>query len=43
MSISKKRLKEIDTIPDEDIDYSVIPEAGEDFWRRAELWMPQPK
>ena len=43
MSISKKRLGEIDAIPDEDIDYSDIPEAGEDFWRRAELQMPQPK
>ena len=43
MSISKKRLREIEAIPDEDIDYSDIPEAGEDFWRRAELQMPQPK
>ena len=43
MSISKKRLKEMEAIKDEDIDYSDIPEAGEDFWRRAELQMPQPK
>jgi uncharacterized protein (DUF4415 family) len=43
MSISKKRLKEIEAIKDEDIDYSDIPEADESFWRRAELQMPQPK
>lgn len=43
MRISKKRLKEIEAIPDSDIDYSDIPEAGADFWRRAELQMPQPK
>ncbi len=43
MSISKKRLTEIEAIQDEDIDYSDIPEADESFWRRAELQMPQPK
>ena len=43
MSISKERLREIEAIKDEDIDYSDIPEAGEDFWRRAELQMPRPK
>ncbi len=43
MSISKKRLKEIEAIKDKDIDYSDIPEASEDFWRRAELQMPRPK
>ena len=43
MSISKKRLTEIEAIRDEDIDYSDIPEADEDFWRRAELQMPRPK
>ncbi len=43
MSISKKRLKEIEAINDKDIDYSDIPEAGKDFWRRAELQMPRPK
>ena len=43
MSIPKKRLKEIEAIRDEDIDYSDIPEADEDFWRRAELQMPRPK
>ena len=43
MSISKQRLREIEAIKDEDIDYSDIPEAGEDFWQRAELQMPRPK
>ena len=43
MSISAKRLREIESIQDEDIDYSDIPEADESFWRRAELRMPQPK
>lgn len=43
MRISKKRLKEIESIQDKDIDYSDIPEASEDFWRRAEMRMPQPK
>ena len=43
MSISAKRLREIEAIKDEDIDYSDIPEADESFWRRAELQMPQPK
>ena len=43
MSISKRRLRELKAIKDEDIDYSDIPELDEDFWKRAELYMPQPK
>ena len=43
MSISPKRLREIESIPDADIDYSDIPEADESFWRRAELQMPRSK
>ena len=43
MPISEKRLKEIRAIRDEDIDCSEIPEAGPDFWERAELHMPEPK
>ena len=43
MSISKKRLKELEAIKDKDIDYSDIPELDENFWKRAELRMPQPK
>jgi uncharacterized protein (DUF4415 family) len=43
MSISKERLKQIEAIKDEDIDYSDIPELDETFWQRAEPHMPQPK
>ena len=43
MSISKKRLKELEAIKDEDIDYSDIPELDESFWQRAQPQMPQPK
>ena len=43
MSISKKRLKEIEAIKDEDIDYSDIPELDQSFWQRAQLQMPRPK
>ena len=43
MSISKERLKRIEAIRDEEIDYSDIPALDETFWRRAELQMPQPK
>jgi uncharacterized protein (DUF4415 family) len=43
MTISKRRLKEIKAIPDEDIDYSDIPELGDDFFRQAEVWMPPEK
>jgi uncharacterized protein (DUF4415 family) len=43
MSISKKRLKEIEAIPDSKIDYSDIPELGAEFWAKATLHMPEPK
>lgn len=43
MSISPKRLREIESITDADIDYSDIPEADESFWKRAELQMPRSK
>ena len=43
MSLSKDRLRTIEAIPEEDIDYSDIPEADASFWRCAELQMPQPK
>ena len=43
MSISAKRLKELEAIQDQDIDCSEIPEADESFWQRVELQMPQPK
>ena len=43
MSLLRDRLQTIEAIPDESLDYSDIPEADADFWRRAELQMPQPK
>ena len=43
MSISKKRLKEIDAIPDSEIDTSDIPELGEDFWKKAKIEFPVKK
>lgn len=42
-TISKKRLKEIKAMRDEDIDYSDIPETDEAFWKHAEIIMPEPK
>ncbi len=43
MTISKERLDEIAAIPDEDIDYSDIPELDENFWANAKLKMPESK
>ena len=43
MSISKKRLKEIEAIKDKDIDYSDIPELDETFWKNAVLGHPERK
>lgn len=40
MSISSKRLAELAAIKDEDIDYSDIPELGDEFWKNARLVMP---
>ena len=40
MPISKERLAEIAAIADRDIDTSDIPEAGEDFFRKARLVLP---
>ena len=37
MSISKKRIKELKNIKDEQIDYSDIPELDESFWENAKL------
>ena len=41
MPISKKRAAEIAAISDKDIDTSDIPEAGEEFFRNAELRLPE--
>ncbi len=40
MTISKKRLAEIDAIADKDIDTSDIPEVDEAFFETARLVMP---
>ena len=43
MTISKERLKQIESIPDKAIDYTDIPETDEAFWAKAELRLPQAK
>ncbi len=43
LSVSKQRLEQLNAIKDEDIDYSDIPELDEDFWKNAELRMPEAK
>ena len=43
MTISAKRLKEIESIPDEDIDTTDIPELDEHFWKKAKLIKPTAK
>lgn len=41
MTISSERLKEIEAIADEAIDYSDIPETDESFWSQAEARLPE--
>ena len=43
MTISRKRLKEIEAIREEDIDYSDIPETNAAFWADAEIHIPPAK
>jgi len=43
MTISKERLKQIESIPEKEIDYSDIPETDDAFWAKAELRLPQTK
>jgi uncharacterized protein (DUF4415 family) len=38
-----KTLDELRAMKDEDIDFSEIPEADEEFWKRAKVKHPQPK
>jgi uncharacterized protein (DUF4415 family) len=40
MTISAKRLQEIENIPDESIDTSDIPELDDNFWENAKLVKP---
>ncbi len=41
MPISKTRLRVIKAIRDEDIEYSDIPELQEDFFRQAQVILPE--
>ena len=43
MTISRERLEKIESISDDEIDYSDIPETDEAFWATAELRLPPPK
>lgn len=43
MSISKERLDEIKNIRDDQIDYSDIPQADEEWFKNAKLKMPKGK
>ena len=43
MPISKKRLEEIKSIPDAEIDYSDIAALGPEFWQKAKVVFPHPK
>jgi len=40
MTITEKRLKELASRPDEQIDYSEIPPLDDDFWKNARLVEP---
>lgn len=40
MTITEKRLKELASRPDEQIDYSEIPPLDDDFWKKARLVEP---
>ena len=40
MSISEKRLKELQNIPDSAIDTSDIPELDDNFWENAKMVKP---
>jgi uncharacterized protein (DUF4415 family) len=43
MTLSKERLKQIESISEKEIDYSDIPETDDAFWAKAELRVPQTK
>ena len=43
LSTSKKRLKELKAMRDENIDYSDIPELDENFWKDAKVRLPETK
>ena len=41
MRISKTRLSEIESLPDDAIDTSDIPELDDDFWENAQQIIPE--
>lgn len=41
MSLSKTRLSEIKSLPDDAIDTSDIPELDDDFWENARRIIPE--
>lgn len=41
MRLSDARIKEIEAIPDEEIDTSEIPELDDDFWQNAQMIVPE--
>jgi uncharacterized protein (DUF4415 family) len=43
MSTSKTKWRHINKLKDKDIDYSDIPELGDDFFKHAKIVMPKNK
>ena len=43
MSISKKRIKQLKSVKEKNIDYSDIPELDEQFFKNAKLELPPKK
>ena len=43
MGVKKKRLKELASRSDDEIDYSDIPELDDEFWKNAVVVKPKPK
>ena len=41
MKLSKTRLSEIESLPDDTIDTSDIPELDDDFWENAQQIIPE--
>ena len=41
MQLSKKRLSEIESLPENAIDTSEIPELDDDFWENADRVVPE--
>ena len=41
MKLSKTRLSEIESLPEDSIDTSEIPELDDDFWENAQRIVPE--